>query len=74
MGGVSRGEGDAFEATHVNSDAGFYVVEVSRSTVAAIDSEKGNGVGVGVFDLMRQEVNNQNLTSKAENQNGRCRV
>ena len=42
--------------------------------MAAIDSEEGDGVGVGVFDLMRHEVNSLILTSKAGIQIDRCKI
>lgn len=51
MGGVGGREGNAGQATEVDSDAGFYGREGAISSMTAVNGEERNGVGVGIFDL-----------------------
>ena len=56
MGGVGGREGNAGEATEVNSNAGFDGGEDARCSMTAINGEKADGVGVGIFDLTGRRV------------------
>lgn len=56
MGGVGGRCGNTGEATKADSDAGFYGREVARSSVTAVDGKKGDGAGVGIFNLNGRSV------------------
>ena len=52
LGSVGGREGHAGEAAQIDPDAGGYSGEETRGAVATADGEKGDGVGVGVLNLM----------------------
>lgn len=61
MGVVGGQEGNAGQATEVNSDAGFYSGEDAGSAMTAINGEEGDGMGVGIFDLKGRRISSSNL-------------